>query len=107
MPFDIDTTDVDIIESLGKGAASKTCKSPKSYSKMFTSNLQSSSRAQARLISEARTPIALARAKNLSSKMLIKRVIRRRYYSCYSEIRYNFYTYKVEIENVDNINTSK
>jgi hypothetical protein len=39
--------------------------------------------------------------------MPIKRVRAERHYSCYSETRYNSYTYKVEIENVDSSNTSK
>ena len=31
-----------------------------------------------------------------------KRVRAKRRYSCYSEVRYNSYTYKVEIEDIDN-----
>ena len=37
----------------------------------------------------------------------IKRVRAERHYSRYSEIRYNSRTYKVEIKNLDNSNTSK
>jgi hypothetical protein len=41
------------------------------------------------------------------SKIPIKRVRIERRCSCYSEIRYNFYTYKVEILDTDNSNISK
>jgi hypothetical protein len=41
------------------------------------------------------------------SKIPIKRVRAERRYSYYSEIRHNSYTYKVEIEDVDNSNTSE
>jgi hypothetical protein len=39
-------------------------------------------------------------------KMPAKRVRAERRYSCYSKVRHNSCTYKVEIENVDNSNTS-
>jgi hypothetical protein len=41
------------------------------------------------------------------SETPIKRVRAERHYSCYSETRHNFCTYKVEIENADSSNTSK
>jgi hypothetical protein len=41
------------------------------------------------------------------SKTPIKRVCAEKRYSYYSKTRYNSYTYKVEIEDADNSNTSK
>jgi hypothetical protein len=41
------------------------------------------------------------------SKTPVKRVCIERHYSYYSEIRYNSYTYKVEIVDIDNSNASK
>jgi hypothetical protein len=42
-----------------------------------------------------------------NSNRLLKRVRVERYYSTYSKIRYNSYTYKVEIEDVYNSKESK
>jgi hypothetical protein len=41
------------------------------------------------------------------NKTPAKRVRIERHYSYYSEIRYNSYTYKVEIVDIDNSNASK
>jgi hypothetical protein len=46
-----------------------------------------------------------SRCKN--SETPVKRVRAERYCSCYSETRYNSYTYKVEIEDADSSNASK
>jgi hypothetical protein len=44
-----------------------------------------------------------SRCKN--SETPVKRVRAERHYSCCSETRHNFYTYKVEIEKIDSSNT--
>ena len=42
-----------------------------------------------------------------NSNRLLKRVRVKRYYSTYSKTRHNFYTYKVEIEDIEDSNESK
>jgi hypothetical protein len=60
------------------------------------------------IVSKVSNLIAIKKGSSYKeSKIPAKRVRAERRYSCYSEIRYNFCTCKVEILDVDNSNASK